>query len=167
VNSTDKAESLPEVQSNSQVQKKCGGPCRLKAAIKTYVTAIFVLAKRRHIRTSTGKHMSHRQASQFQNLTPSTLTSKNSARLSLFLLLIPFLLFLHRLLQDVLNVSVSSGSSWPFWLRVTIKAAILIGIPLAAAIINLLSVRMKALNIIIAILSASVALLFAIVMITD
>lgn len=95
------------------------------------------------------------------------LNAGRSATLSLLLLIIPFLLFIHRVVQDVLNVSLSSGWSWPFWLRVTLKSLILIVIPLTAAIINLLSTRMKAVNIVIAIVSASVAILFTIVMITD
>ena len=93
--------------------------------------------------------------------------TKKSIRISLWLLLIPFLLFTHRLLQDVFNLPASPDSSWPFWLRLTVKSIILIVIPLAVAIINFLAKPMKVLNVIIAIISASVALLFTIVQITD
>ena len=94
-------------------------------------------------------------------------TAKKSIRVSLWLLLIPFLLFTHRLLQDVFNLPASPDSSWPFWLRVSVKSIILIVIPLTVAITNFLAKPLKVLNVIIAIISASVALLFTIVQITD
>ena len=97
----------------------------------------------------------------------SVWTAKKSIRLSLWLLLIPFLLFTHRLLQDVFDLPATPDSTWPFWLRVTVKSIILIVIPIAVAIINFLAKPRKVLNYIISIISASVALLFTIVQITD
>jgi hypothetical protein len=87
--------------------------------------------------------------------------------ISLWLLLIPFLLFLYRVYQDVYNIKVSADSEWPFWLRITVKSTIMIVIPFAGSIINFLAKPMKLLNIIIAIVSLSVALLFTVVQIID
>ena len=94
-------------------------------------------------------------------------TTRGSIRVSFLLLLIPFLIFTHRLLQDIFQLPASPDSSWPFWLRLTVKSIILIVIPFAVAIINFLAKPLKVFNVIIAILSASVALLFTIVQVTD
>jgi hypothetical protein len=56
-------------------------------------------------------------------------------------------------------------TSWPFWLRLSVKSIILIVIPFA--VINFKANSLTALNVIISVISASVALLFAIVQITD
>jgi hypothetical protein len=87
--------------------------------------------------------------------------------ISLWLLLIPFLLFLYRVYQDVYNITVSPDSEWPFWLRITAKSVIMIVIPFAVSVINFLAKPMKLLNIIIAVVSLSVALLFTVVQIID
>jgi hypothetical protein len=93
--------------------------------------------------------------------------AQKALRISLWLLLIPFLLFLHRVYQDIFNITVSPDSEWPFWLRITVKSIIIIVIPFTVAIINFLAKPMRVLNIVIAIVSLAVALLFTIVQITD
>ena len=107
------------------------------------------------------KHINH------ESMTKVLWSAKKSLRLSLWLLLVPFSLFLHRLLQDIYNLPMSPDSSWPFWLRLTVKSIILIVIPLTVAVINFLSTPKKVLNFVIAIASALVALLFTVVQITD
>jgi hypothetical protein len=93
--------------------------------------------------------------------------AQRALRISLWLLLIPFLLFLYRVYQDVYNIKVSPDSEWPFWLRITVKSIIMIVIPFAASIINFLAKPLKLLNIIIAIVSLSVGLSFTVVQIID
>ena len=102
-----------------------------------------------------------------KHMSTSVWNAKKSMKVSLWLLLIPFLLFLHRLLLDLFNLPASPDSSWPFWLRLTVKSIILIAIPLVVSIINLLPTPKKAINVIIAIVAAWVSLLFTIVQITD
>jgi hypothetical protein len=120
----------------------------------------------------------------------SILSAKKSARASLWLLLIPFLLFISRVFQEILNVSIPPGSwfeiysiQWPLWLRVTVFITIIIVIPLIAVILNLLSItwiqydreqkvlhisiRMRTINLIIIIVAGLVALLFIATTITD
>ena len=116
----------------------------------------------------------------------SILSAKKSARASLWLLLIPFLIFIGRLLQDLFNIPMPPGSwfeALPSSLRITIFIIIVIVIPLTAVILNLLSItwlqydreqevlnisiRMRMINLIIIIVAGLVALLFIAVMITD
>ena len=120
----------------------------------------------------------------------SILSAKISARASLWLLLIPFLIFISRVFQEILNVSIPPDS-WleiyskqsPVWLRITVFITIVIVIPLIAVILNLLSIiwiqydrkqkvlnisiRIRTINLIIIIVAGLVALLFIAVTITD
>jgi hypothetical protein len=121
-----------------------------------------------------------------QQLKLSILSAKKSARASLWLLLIPFLIFIGRLLQDIFNIPIPPGSwlqALPSSLRITIFIIIVIVIPLTTVILNLLSItwlqydreqevlnisiRMRMINLIIIIVAGLVALLFIAVMITD
>ena len=120
----------------------------------------------------------------------SILSARKSAWAGLWLLLIPFLLFASAFLRQVMHISVppdswfeSYSSQWPSWLRITAFLTIMIVLPLIAVIINLLSIvwlqyerdqkvlnvsiRLRAINLIIIIGAGLVALLFTVVMITD
>jgi len=75
------------------------------------------------------------------------MSSKKSARISLWLLSIPFLFLLEGLIQAVWNISILPWSllqkyspAWPISLRITIFMLVLIVIPLVAAIFNFLSI---------------------------
>ena len=97
----------------------------------------------------------------------SNLSPRKSVTISLWLLLPAFLIFIHRLLQDIFDLPAAPDTLWPFWLRLSVKSIILIVIPFAVAIINFKAKPLTTLNVIIAVISASVALLFTIVQITD
>ena len=133
------------------------------------------------------ENLSKPQLPQLQHqwqLKLTILSAKKSARASLWLLLIPFLFFIGRVLQDILNVPIPPDSTqWPVWLRITVFLTILILIPLIAVILNLLSIiwlhydreqkvlnisiRIRTINLIIIIVSGLVALLFIATTITD
>ena len=111
------------------------------------------------------------------------LSSKQSARAALWLLLPPFLLLGSALLQAIFHVSVPPWSwlqkyspSWPLWLRMTIFLSVVIIFPLIAVVLNILSItwlqydkkqkilhiaiRMRIINIIIILFAGLLALLF-------
>ena len=139
------------------------------------------------------ENLSKPQLPQLQHqwqLKLTILSAKKSARASLWLLLIPFLVFISRVFQDILNVPIPPDSwleiysrQWPLWLRITIFITIVIVIPLIAVILNLfsiiwlqydreqkvlnISIRIRTINLIIIIVSGLVALLFIATTITD
>lgn len=125
-----------------------------------------------------------------QQLKLSILSAKKSARVSFWLLLIPFLFFASALLRQLLNISIPPDSlfeeyslHWSSWFRILIFSIVVIGFPLIAVILNLLSIiwlqydreqkvlnisiKMRTVNLIIIIVAGLVALLFTIVMIMD
>ena len=123
-----------------------------------------------------------------QQLKLSIMSAKKSARASLWLLLIPFLFFVSAFLRQ-LNISIPGSLldeyslHWSSWLRILVFAVIIIGFPLIAVILNLLSIiwlqydreqkvlnisiRMRTVNLVIIVVAGLVALLFTIVMIMD
>ena len=139
------------------------------------------------------ENLSKPQLPQLQHqiqLKLSILSAKKSAKASLWLLLIPFLIFISRAFQDIFNVPIPPDSwlevystQWPLWLRITVFITIVIVIPLIAVILNLLSIiwlqydheqkvlnisiRIRTINLIIIVVAGLVALLFIAVTITD
>lgn len=125
-----------------------------------------------------------------QQVKLSILSAKKSAKISLWLLLIPFLFFVSAFLHQQMSISLPPDS-WlqqhrlqlPAWLRIAIFAAVMIFIPLIAVVLNLISLiwvqyekekkifnfsgRLKTTNLIIVIIAGAVAFLFLVVMITD
>jgi hypothetical protein len=111
------------------------------------------------------------------------ISSKKSMKISLWLLLIPFLILLTAMMDSLTNISLppwsilkNYGHLWPVWVRISIYVTMLIVIPATAAILNLLSIiwmnydrdqqilhlslKIKKSNIIILAIGALIAFLF-------
>ena len=110
-------------------------------------------------------------------------TARKFTSASLLILMIPFLFFVSRLLQQ-LSIPVLPGAGlekfsedWSSWLRITVFAAIVIMLPLIAVILNLASLTrlqnhkeqtgIRLLNLIVITVAGLMALLFTVVMLAD
>jgi hypothetical protein len=120
---------------------------------------------------------------EMRELKLAIVNAKKSARLSLWLLCIPFLVLLGALIDSLFHISLPPwsilkqyGGAWPVWMRVSIFITVLIVIPSAAVLLNLLAilfvhydrkqkvlhiaVRFKRINIIILLIAGIIAILF-------
>jgi membrane protease YdiL (CAAX protease family) len=113
-----------------------------------------------------------------------TATAKKFTSVSLLIMLIPFLFFVSRVLQQLLSIPVlpdawleKFSQDWPAWLRIVVFAAIVIMLPLTAVILNLLSLirlhhhkeekGIRLINFIVITVAGLMALLFTTVMLAD
>lgn len=103
------------------------------------------------------------------------ISSKKSARISLWLLATPVLVLLGGVCESAFNVLLppwsiikTYGHFWPAWVRMLVFVTVLIVLPLSAALVNLLSVlwinydrSQKVLNIAIRVKKINIIILFA------
>ena len=110
-------------------------------------------------------------------------TAKKLTSVSLLILMIPFLFFVGRLLQQQSIPILSDAGlekfsqNWSSWLRIIVFAAIVIMLPLIAVILNLLSLirlqndkehpGIRLINFIVITVAGLMVLLFTIVMLAD
>ena len=118
-----------------------------------------------------------------EKLKLSILSAKKSSRTVIILLAFPFIVFFGGILQSAFNILLPPWSwlvkyspLWPAWLRMLVYVMILIVFPLVAALINVLaitwfeydkkqkvlniSIRIRPVNMIIIIVTTTIALLF-------
>ena len=110
-------------------------------------------------------------------------TAKKFTSVSLLILMIPFLFFVSRLLQQ-LSISIlpdgwveKFSQNWSSWLRIIVFAAVVIILPLIAVILNLLSLirlqndkeqtGIRLINFIVITVAGLMVLLFTTVMLAD
>jgi hypothetical protein len=118
---------------------------------------------------------------KFYNMKSLSATAKKFTSVSLLILMIPFLFFVSRLLQELLSIPVlpdawleKFSQNWSLSLRNILFAGIVIMLPLIAVILNLLSLirlwnhkeqtGIRLINFIVITVAGSVVLLFTIVM---